>query len=139
MSDNTGIFFSLAITPSRWMLIYLLLFYLALLVALWYLPLSGYWQWLALIVLLVFCFRNWKATMLHPVERLSCQQSGWVIVRGGVTVPIELRQITVWRWLIVLNFYLPQNRWQQSLVLFPDSAEQDSLRQLRVILRHLSL
>ena len=136
---STEVSFSLAIKRSRWMAAYVLLLYAGLIAALWYLPLALCWQILTLLLLLVCCYRSLRARMSLAVDFLECHRGGWTIVRSGVSVPIELRALTVWPWLIVLNYQLEQCRWQQSLVLFPDSAERDSLRQLRVILRHMPL
>jgi len=136
---STELSFSLVLKRSRWMVAYVMLLYSGLIVGLWYLPLPTAWQWLALLLLLVCCYRSCRARMSLAVDFLQYRQGSWGIIRGGVSVPIELRGLTVWPWLIVLNYRLEQCRWEQSLVLFDDSARPDSLRQLRVILRHLPL
>jgi hypothetical protein len=139
VTANDVVSFSLLVTSSRWLGAYLLLVYTSLVAALWYLPLAVYYQIPGLIVLLVCCYRNWLARTARPGEILCCHHGRWTLVCGGVDVPIELRQITVWPGLIVLNYRSSQSRWQQSLALFPDSAEAESLRQLRVVLRHMAL
>jgi len=136
---GTEITISLTLKRSRWMAVYVLLVYAGSAAALWYLPLTWGWKCLGSLLLLACGYRSWRSRMSPAVVFLVCDRGAWTLVRKGVSVPIELRSLTIWPWLVVLNYQLHQCRWQQSLVLFPDSAEAGSLRQLRVILRHMPL
>lgn len=78
---------------------------------------------------------------LHRMARVKAiawegAEKGWQLWVGNEARAVSLRGETVMtRWWISLNFVDAQKR-RYALVLLPDSLSADSLRLLRVILRH---
>ena len=63
--------------------------------------------------------------------------AGWIWRRGDERCPVLLRRATIWPGFILLDFCCPRGGGQRTLLLLPDSAASDTLRRLRVYLRHL--
>jgi hypothetical protein len=133
--------FSLQLSLSRWMRGYLAAVHLLLLLAVYCLPLP---QELLLMALL-WVMLHWRNCQLryHSVdhaqwiERIAYRRQCWQLTIAGQHTTVWLKQATVWRWLVVLNFYSESAGRYYPLILWPDSAEQESLRRLRSCLRHM--
>lgn len=131
----------LEITVSRWGIAYIGLLHILVLVAVFYFPFSLLYQ--LIVSLLVFahclwCLRGWLFPAgKKPLDALGFADSQWQLYREEELVTVELVQSTVWTWLVVLNFREADSRKKHSLVLWPDSANEQQLRRLRIVLRHL--
>ena len=131
----------LDITRSRWGFVYSCLLHSLAIVAVGYFPVSLFYQLLAGVLICAHCLwslRDWffpsGAGLLHAVGFADGQ---WQLYRRDDVVSVYLVQSTIWSWLVVLNFRESRTRKSHALVLWPDSADRQQLRRLRVVLRHL--
>jgi len=63
--------------------------------------------------------------------------AGWIWWRGGEQRPVLLQRATIWPGFVLLVFRCARGGGRRALLLLPDSAARDTLRRLRVYLRHL--
>ena len=129
---------SLTIQPSRWLAAYIVALHLMLFIALW----QGFSLLVALlaipllVLLMAYCLYRWVSDRCAGrVTHLYYLNAQWRLHNATGQLPVELTKATVWRWLVVLNFY--DKRRHRPLVLFIDSVDQQQWRQLQVMLRHL--
>ncbi|WP_145999254.1 hypothetical protein [Oceanicoccus sp. KOV_DT_Chl] len=126
--------FTLHFYPSRYLLMYLFLLCFSVLLSLYYLPLDSL-QFLSVSLLVIgICLRSFFST--KKVGQLVYRDQCWQLITGDKTVLADLYQATVWRSLVVMNFCAIGDGSKCSLILWPESAAKQQLRQLRVMLRH---
>jgi predicted MPP superfamily phosphohydrolase len=122
------------------MLGYLLLLHGLAIFSLIFIPLSWVYSVLISFLLVLHCFyylrRKNSVDAEQWVERLVYSDQHWRLWIKEREVLGNLQQATIWQKLIVLNFIDSINKKNYSVLLFPDSADTDQLRQLRIILRH---
>jgi Membrane-bound toxin component of toxin-antitoxin system len=101
------------------------------------------WMQQILVVMLstcLFCYSYWRYATERPgmwVSRVTFFEKNWsLLLRGGET-SVCLQQATVWSWLVVMNFYNEHSRRRYCVILFPDSSDQQQLRRLRAMIRHM--
>lgn len=134
------LYFSLQLRNSRWMFTYVVIVHVALISSLYYLSISVETS-IAVSLLIVgnCCYSLWRYSNKARsfwINRLEYIRQNWQIVRSNSTSSIQLNQITVWRWLVVLNYTADDLKRNELLIVFADAAEQDQFRQFRVILSH---
>lgn len=100
---------------------------------------SGF-SWLlksSLILLLLTAFYQVNTQRKIMISCISFgQQQGWIIMRDKKKFVVELQgEQLVLPWLVVLQWREKESRQQGALALWPDSAQKDDLRRLRVFLR----
>lgn len=127
----------LRLSPSRYLQVLLLFFYLGSLLLVWYLPLP---VWLCLLLTPILLFdlrRHWLRYASVSDPRAVCcvawkGEGEWSLwFENGVLVsPLQLVQSVNHPLLTVLNFSDGCN-----VLLLPDSCDAESLRRLRVLLR----
>ncbi len=131
----------LDITVSRWSIAHTCLLHLLVIVAACYFPLSLLHQLIAIVLICGHCFwclRDWfYPDRKKPLDTLGFADGQWQLYHGEALATAYLVQATVWSWLVVLNFREEESRKTHSLVLWPDSADKQQLRRLRIVLRHL--
>jgi hypothetical protein len=119
---------------------YLLLVHSLAISALIFIPMHWVYSVLLGFLLVLHCFyylrRKNSVDAEQWVERLVYSDQHWRLWIKGREVLGSLQQATVWQKLIVLNFIDSTSKKTYALLLFPDSADTDQLRQLRIILRH---
>ena len=133
--------FSLQLSLSRWLRGYIAALHLLLLLAVCCLPLPQALLLAAFLTVVLhwrYCQRRYLCVE-HKlwVARIDYRQPRWQLSTGGQCTEVWLKQATVWRWLVVLNFYSESGGGHYPLILWPDSADRDSLRRLRSCLRHM--
>jgi hypothetical protein len=133
--------FSVQISHSRWMQGYISAVHLLLLLTVCCLPLPQALLLTAFLVAVLhwrYCQRRYLCDE-HDlwVERIDYRQQRWQLSAAGQHTEVWLKQATVWRWLMVLNFYSEPEARHYPLILWPDSADWESLRRLRSCLRHM--
>lgn len=130
----------LIIQSSRWMTVYLVILHLLVLIA--FGQVLGYFALLVLGMLLVvsLLLSVWRFASDRSdlwVREISFVDNHWFLTTASGCQPVRLRQATVWQWLVLMNFDSERTGRCFSIQLFPDSCDKESLRRLRVILRHL--
>ena len=131
--------FSVQISSSRWLPGYLTGLHLLLLVCLLFLPKAAMLSIVFPVVL------HWRYSLWRYADSEHCRwvkgvryaNKVWQLQAGTQHVSASLVHATVWRWLVVMNFYSQDTGCTYSVLLFSDSADPSQLRQLRVILRHM--
>lgn len=133
----------LQINPSRWMMAYCLLVHSLLLTAAGAMAFEGALLLLiAGLVLLhaVYSFRRYcSAGRKDWVSEIKYSNRTWLLSCAGQLTDVRLKRVTVWRWLIVMNFYREDGSHPSTLILWPDSSDREDLRRLRVSLRHMNV
>lgn len=133
--------FSLALQPSRWMLVYLIALHCVLLVSFYLLPLGWPERLGGSVVVFVHCgyalWRFYYPNSSRSILRLSYCDNGWLLQLADREVCVDLLQATIWSWLVVANFRDVSDGRRYAVVVLPDSASVSQRRQLRVLLRHL--
>jgi uncharacterized membrane protein YccF (DUF307 family) len=133
--------YSLAIKPSRILLVYFGLVHGLLAITLFYLPLSN--VMLTLFLLIVTSHSMYKINKYYlahssrEVIRCDYIDRVWRLQFSDCQRVVELRFATVWRYLLVMNFFCSETGETYHLVLLPDSGNHHQLRHLRIVLRHL--
>ena len=122
------------LSPSRRLLLALLLLHAAALAAPWCASLP---DWLrAVLALLVFfsLLRAWPVVWWRGELALEARAGAWSLRRDGESQAVALLpDSTVWSWMFVLRLRCADGL--RSLVLLPDSAKHADLRRLRTRLR----
>ncbi len=106
------------------------------------LPLSA-WLQFPLLILLFVCFLNVyqhhiAATNSTRIVQLIWENKNqwWLMTQSGQSIKASVdRDSVLWTNMLVLNFNKHENGRRRSLVLLPDSANQEQLRHLRVRLK----
>lgn len=134
----TGQGFTIEIRASRYLLGLLALMHLLALAASWRAELSLFWQWLLSVLLagsLIYYGRQYRRHFVSSMRLQYQTDLGWrLTAAGGNWQAIQLKQLFISRPLLIINYRQAARR--KSLLLLPDSSDADSLRQLRVLLRH---
>jgi hypothetical protein len=132
----------LQLRPSRYMRGYLLSLHVLLIISaiVFFVPNSS----LAIAVILLVnwhwryvCTKYLAPTADSWVNRIDYNNQLWLLTGPRLQARVWLKQVTVWRWLIVLNFYSEQGACHYPVVLWPDSVDKESLRRFRSFLRHM--
>lgn len=130
----------LELSPSRYLLAYLLLLHGATAISVMFYPLPV--GWLALAVLLVLwhgwysCRRLNNPANPHWISHFEYSNRGfWIAGYAGVR-GVYVAGATVWGWLVVINLVGLDDGCRYTLRLFPDSCADQQLRRLKVFLRH---
>lgn len=129
--------FILHFSSSQWLLSYLILLYVTVLLALYYLSLNFIFTIVLLVLITVFFRRAYQCHIGHGslIYRDEC----WTIISVRQRYRVTLCGAIIWPWLIVMNFRQQEGMRHYHLILWPDSADSQRLRQLRIMLRHFSV
>ncbi len=130
---------NIKLQTSRCLLLGLLIIYSASLLSLYVLALTWVWQLVLALLLSAYAYYEYYQRY-HPsssccISELHYQQQWCIKVRGRL-INVELQQATVWQGLMALHLRDTKNRVNYSLLLFPDSCDAQSWRQLKVMLRY---
>jgi len=101
------------------------------------------WLQLPLFILIFVCFLN---VYQHHIATLSStrvvqiiwenKNQWWLVTQSGQSIKASLGRDSVsWANMLVLNFKQHENGRHRSLILLSDSANQEQLRYLRILLK----
>lgn len=123
------------ISPSRWLLSYLLISHFLVLACCWTLPVDVAVQWLATGVVIVSAIWGWYSVRKNEFHGIQVGNQGWQLLASGEPVRAELLQpCYVSRYVMILSWRLPNRRCYRQLI-FSNSVSTDQYRRLRCRLR----
>lgn len=122
------------LSPSRLLLLALLLLHGAALVAPWCANLPDWLRAVLALLVLFSLLRAWPVAWWRGELALETREGVWSLRRDGESQAVALLpDSTVWSWMVVLRLRCADG--VRSLVLLPDSAMHADLRRLRTRLR----
>ena len=122
------------LSPSRLLLLALLLLHGAALVAPWCANLPDWLRAVLALLVLFSLLRAWPAAWWRGELALETRAGVWSLRRDGESQAVALLpDSTVWSWIVVLRLRCADG--VRSLVLLPDSAMHADIRRLRTRLR----
>ena len=126
--------------PSRYLGAYLALIHSCVFASLWFYPFPALIKGLLAVLLLwhgCYSLRRYNsAGHRWWITRLQTRGDCLYAWHNNQAVSVSVEQATLWSWLIVVNLRQLESGRQVTVVFFPDSADREQQRQLRVWLRH---
>lgn len=135
--------FAMQLSVSRFLSFYLVLVHLSLVSVVFIFATSSLITQLTIVTITVhWAYCRWRySDGKSPcwVSQVVYNHENWSLTVNNEPVAVTLIQATVWRQLVVMGFQSESSSRIYSVVVFPDSADVEIRRQLRVMLTHLPI